>query len=91
MQKWVAFLFMDHMEAWSEMRRTNCPSLSASSGKTIYENPTIYTPGDLIEPAINGLEKGGLLKRLHYPKTARQLNVNTPAEVAITTPVFWDK
>lgn len=91
MQKWVAFFFMDHMEAWSEIRRTNYPALSSHTGKEIYENPTIYNAGDLIAPSINGLEGGGLLKRLFYPKSARQLNVNTPKEVSISTPVFWDK
>lgn len=91
MQKWVAFYYMNPMEAWSELRRTDCPALSSSSGKDIYENPSIYNAGDLIEPAINGLEGGGLVKRTHYPKSARQLNVNTPKEVSTATPVFWDK
>jgi len=90
MQKWVAFFYMNHMEAWSEIRRTDCPNLSSHTGKEIYENPSVYNAGDLIVPAVNGLESGGLLKRLYYPKVARQLNKNTPAEVPISTPVFWD-
>lgn len=91
MQKWVAFYYMNPMEAWSEIRRTDCPALSAHSGKEIYENSSVYEAGNLIEPAVNGLVGGGLVKRTHYPKTARQLNVNTPAEVSTATPVFWDK
>ncbi len=91
MQKWVAFLFMNHMEAWSEIRRTDCPSLASHTGKEIYEDATLYTPGNLIAPAINGLETGGLVKRLYYPKSAIQLNKNTPKSVVPSTPVFWDK
>jgi hypothetical protein len=90
MQKWVAFFYMNHMEAWSEIRRTDTPNLSSHTGKEIYENPSVYNAGDLIIPAVNGLESGGLIKRLYYPKVARQLNKNTPAEVPISTPVFWD-
>jgi len=90
MQKWVAFFYMNHMEAWSEIRRTDTPNLSSHTGKEIYENPSVYNAGDLIIPAVNGLESGGLIKRLFYPKVARQLNKNTPAEVPISTPVFWD-
>lgn len=90
MQKWVAFYYMNPMEAWSEIRRTDCPALSSHSGKEIYENSSVYEAGNLIEPAVNGLGRG-LVKRVHYPKTARQLNTNTPAEVPVSTPVFWDK
>lgn len=91
MQKWVAFFYMNHMEAWSEIRRTNCPATSPYTGKDIYEKTVGYEPGNLIVPAINGLEAGGLMKRTHYPRIARQLNPNTPAEKPASTPVFWDK
>lgn len=91
MQKWVAFYYMNPMEAWSEIRRTDCPALSTHTGKEIYEDPSVYEAGNLIVPAVNGLPEGGLVKRTHYPRTARQLNVNTPAEVSTATPVFWDK
>lgn len=91
MQKWVAFYYMNPMEAWSEIRRTGCPALSARSGREIYENPSVYEPGNLIVPAVNGLESGGLVKRTYYPSSARQLNPNTPAAVSPATPVFWDK
>lgn len=91
MQKWVAFYYMNPMEGWSELRRTDCPALSSHSGKEIYEDPSIYEAGNLIEPAINGLEAGGLVKRTYYPSSARQLNPNTPAAVSPATPVFWDK
>ena len=33
MQKWVALFYMDHIEAWSEIRRTDCPKLSSHQQK----------------------------------------------------------
>ena len=35
MQKWVSLFYMDHMEAWSEIRRTDCPKLSSYSAAQI--------------------------------------------------------
>lgn len=90
MQKWVALFYMDHMEAWSEIRRTDCPKLSAHSAADIYKDASIYTPGDLVAPWTNGLEAGGLMKRMTYPLSARQHNTNTPAAVPGSTPVWWD-
>lgn len=90
MQKWAALFYMDNMEAWSEIRRTDVPALSSHTGEEIYKDPSIYEPGDLITPTINGLEAGGLMKRMFYPLTARNLNNNTPAAQPGSTPVWWD-
>ncbi|MFI3286015.1 MAG: SusD/RagB family nutrient-binding outer membrane lipoprotein [Rikenellaceae bacterium] len=90
MQKWVALFYMDNMEAWSEMRRTDVPAVSSSSAKAIFADPTIYNPGDLIIPSTNALESGGLFKRMFYPYTARTLNANTPSAKAADTKVWWD-
>lgn len=89
MQKWVALFYMDNMEAWSEIRRTDVPALSPQDAKAINDDPTIYNPGDLISPYRNGLN-GGLIKRMYYPKTARDLNKNTPETKPASTPVWWD-
>lgn len=91
MQKWVALCYMDHMEAWSEIRRTDCPKLSVKSANDIYKNSTVYTPGELISPMRNGFGDGTMVKRMFFPLTARQLNTNTPASVPATTSVWWDK
>ena len=48
MQKWTALFMHDHMEAWSEIRRTDVPALSTASAAQIKANPALYTPGDLI-------------------------------------------
>ena len=90
MQKWVSLFYMDHMEAWSEIRRTDCPKLSSYSAEQIQKNASVYTPGDLVAPWTNGLEAGGLMKRMTYPLRARQQNANTPAAVPGSTPVWWD-
>ena len=90
MQKWAALCYMDNMESWSEIRRTDVPALSAKTGDAIFADATIYNPGELIEPAENGLEAGGLMKRMFYPKRARDLNKNTPAPKKGSDPVWWD-
>lgn len=90
MQKWAALCYMDNMESWSEIRRTDVPALSAQAGNAIFADATIYTPGELIEPYENGIEAGGLMKRMFYPKRARDLNKNTPAPKKGSDPVWWD-
>ena len=72
MQKWAALCYMDNMEAWSEIRRTDVPVLSDKTGSAIFADATIYNPGDLIEPVENGIEAGGLtLSRRHTQCTYR--------------------
>lgn len=92
MQKWVALFYMDNMEAWSEIRRTGYPELSEYTAKEIYEDPTLYTPGELIQNYRNSLANNSLMKRMYYPLKARQLNPNTPQLSGFygDTPVWWD-
>ncbi len=90
MQKWVALFYRDHMEAWSEIRRTDVPALSSATAKEIFNSPTGYNAGDMIEPGVNHINAGGLAKRVPYPSSARQLNSNTPAEKLLSDRVFWD-
>lgn len=93
MQKWVALFYMDNMEAWSEIRRTGYPELSVNTAKAIFEDPTIYTPGDLILNYRSSLDdQTSLMKRMYYPLRARNLNQNTPDASGYygSTPVWWD-
>ena len=90
MQKWAALFMRDHMEAWSEVRRTDVPTTCAATAKQIYQDGTVYEPGQMIVPARNFIVAGGLCKRVPYPSTARQLNKNTPAEKLLSDRVFWD-
>ena len=91
MQKWTALFMHDHMEAWSEIRRTDVPALSSASAAQIQANPAVYTPGDLIVPAVN--KKGGnnIAMSMPYSSSSRKYNVNTPKTARqITDKVFWD-
>lgn len=90
MQKWVAFFYRNHMEAWSEARRTDVPVLSSASAKNIYDDSTVYTAGDFINPGVNYITGGGLAKRLPFPSNARRYNKNTPATKLLSDRVFWD-
>ena len=89
MQKWVAFFYRNHMEAWSEARRTDVPVLSSYSAEQIYKDATVYTPGDFISPADNS-SSSKLCYRMPYPSNARRYNKNTPEAVTIGEHVFWD-
>lgn len=91
MQKWTAFFFRNHMEAWSEQRRTDVPALSEATAQDVYNGSTKYSAGDLINPGLNYYGKGNVCKRMPYPDNARKYNKNTPAAKTLADPVFWDK
>ncbi len=90
MQKWVALLYMDHMEAWSEQRRTNVPSWGLT-GKEYEADNTQYVAGDLIYPYRNDMGEKVVPVRVFYSTTSKNLNEYAPEQPALTTPVFWDK
>lgn len=90
MQKWVAFFYRNHMEAWSEARRTDVPALSSIPAKTVFEGSTDYKAGDFINPGVNFIQGEGLAKRIPYPSNARRYNKNTPAVKLLSDRVFWD-
>lgn len=91
MQKWVSLFMRDHMEAWSEARRTDYPAVSSADAKTVYADQTAYTAGDFIVPAVNHIEAGGVIMRVPYPENARKYNVNTPTFQTCDKKVFFDK
>ena len=90
MQKWVALFMRDHMEAWSEQRRTDVPKVSSRTAAQVKADPTIYTPGDLLVPVRNSKGNGGLCLSIPYSSDSRKYNSNTPAARKITDRVFWD-
>lgn len=90
MQKWASFFMRNHMEAWSEQRRTDVPALSTATAKEVFDGSTKYIAGDMINPGLNYYGKDNLCKRLPYPLSARQYNKNTPAVKTLADPVFWD-
>jgi len=90
MQKWVSLFMRDHMEAWTEARRTDVPAVSAVSGKDVLAGSESYNAGELIVPALNYYGDKGVAKRVPYPSTARTLNKNTPEAKNLSDKVFWD-
>lgn len=90
MQKWVALFMRDHMEAWSEQRRTDVPKVSAKTAAQVKADPTIYVPGELLIPVRNQKGNGGLCLSIPYSSDSRKYNTNTPAARSITDRVFWD-
>lgn len=90
MQKWVALLYMDHMEAWSEQRRTNVPAWNLK-GQEVAADATRYVAGDLIYPYRDDLGDKAVPLRVFYSTSSKNLNENVPKQPALTTPVFWDK
>ena len=90
MQKWVALFLHDHMEAWSEQRRTDVPAVSTMTATQIKANPMAYTPGELIIPVRNMKGNGGLCLSIPYSSDSRKYNNNTPTARNITDRVFWD-
>ncbi|MGN0282117.1 MAG: SusD/RagB family nutrient-binding outer membrane lipoprotein [Prevotella sp.] len=90
MQKWAAYFYRNHMEAWSEMRRTDVPVQTSLTTEEAYKDPTKYNAGDVFSPGLNYYGNGKTCKRMPYPSLARKLNKNTPAVKTLADPVFWD-
>lgn len=91
MQKWTALFMRDHMEAWSEIRRTDVPELSSATALQIKGNPQLYNPGDLILPSQNKKGDNNLAKSMPYASDSRKYNTNAPATPRqIKDKVWWD-
>jgi hypothetical protein len=85
-QKWASLAYGSHsLEAFFERNRTGYPRSSA-----VYSTDLNYIPGQLVYPK-NGVTGGKFPKRLVFPDVERSRNKNTPAEVPLTTPVWWAK
>lgn len=100
-QKWVALFYRDHMESWSELRRTGYPKYVALTEAELTAIATggdapaaKYNLGDLIVPWQNDMINSvgdKVVKRIYYPLSARRYNKNTPQSPSLDTPVWWDK
>lgn len=84
-QKWASFPGTHDLEAFFEQERTGYPV----SGALTYTDAG-YVAGHWVY-GKNGVTGGLFPKRLVYPAAARDRNKNTPAEVPITTKVWWGK
>ncbi|WP_345950432.1 SusD/RagB family nutrient-binding outer membrane lipoprotein [Mucilaginibacter sp. PAMB04274] len=86
-QKWASLPKTGHtLEGFFEQERTGYPRISP-----VYSTALAYVPGQWVYSAT-GVTTGKLFpKRLVFPDVERSRNNNTPAEVPITTPVWWGK
>jgi len=84
-QKWTTFPYGVHfLEGWFERNRTGIPVSSP-----VYSTDPSYIPGQFVTSKNSVLPPGQYPKRLVFPDAERSTNPNTPAEVPITTPVWW--
>ncbi len=85
-QKWVSLAQGSHaLEAFFEQERTGYPLNSP-----VYSTSTSYVPGQWVY-SPNGVTGGLFPKRLVFPAVETERNKNTPAQVPLTTPVWWAK
>ncbi|HMI02520.1 MAG TPA: SusD/RagB family nutrient-binding outer membrane lipoprotein [Pedobacter sp.] len=82
-QKWASLPGSHALEAFFEQERTGYPETT-----TKYTTDPGYIGGQWVY-SKGGVTGGRLPKRLVYPDSERSKNPNTPAEVPITTPVWW--
>lgn len=82
-QKWASFPGTHDLEGFFEKNRTGYPKTSP-----VYSTEAGYIPGQLVY-AKNGVTGGLFPKRLLFPDIERARNSNTPAEIPITTKVWW--
>ncbi|RVU02972.1 SusD/RagB family nutrient-binding outer membrane lipoprotein [Mucilaginibacter limnophilus] len=84
-QKWVSLFGPHAIEAFFEKNRTGYPRTS-----TVYSTDPDYVPGRLVIVPQTVIGQT-LPKRFVFPDFERSRNTNTPAEVPLSTPVWWAK
>lgn len=81
-QKWVA-MFKQGWEAFFDQERTGYPKKSS-----VPATDPNYVPGELTY-SVTGVTGGQFPKRLLFPSASKDVNVNTPTLVPVTTKVWW--
>ena len=84
-QKWIASYPGNGAEAFFEWHRTGIPATSP-----VYQTDPGYVPGEFVV-SINGVLGNGFPQRLLYPTNETSRNLNAPAVVPITTPIWWNQ
>ncbi len=86
-QKWASFPYGAHfIEGFFEKQRTGYPRTS-----NVYSTDSNYVAGQFVVSKNSVLPVGVLPRRLVYPDVEVSRNINTPALVPITAPVWWAK
>jgi len=81
-QKWVA-MFKQGAESFFDQARTGIPAYSPVGAESAE-----YVPGQLTY-SVNGVTSGAFPKRLLFTATSTDVNSNAPANVPVTTKVWW--
>ena len=86
-QKWASFPYgVEFIEGFFEKQRTGYPLTSP-----VYSTDPSYVPGQIVISKTSVLGPNQLPRRFPYPSSSRNSNPNTPAQVPISTPVWWAK
>ncbi len=83
-QKWASMVERGY-ESFFDHSRTGIPANSS-----VNSDEEGYVPGQFTY-SITGVTGGLFPKRLIFPSYSRRTNINTPAEVPLTEPVWWAK
>lgn len=83
-QKWVSMFRQGHESFWDQAR-TGYPMTSP-----VATTDSTYIPGQLTY-SVTGVTNKLFPKRLLFTTKSRSVNVNTPAQVPVTTKVWWMK
>jgi hypothetical protein len=84
-QKWASLPGSHALEGWFERNRTGFPLSSP-----VYSTDISYVSGQFVISAASAIGQA-YPKRIVFPDVERSRNRNTPAQVPITTPVWWGK
>ena len=82
-QKWISCFGSHALEAFFERNRTGYPKTSP-----VYSDDDAYVPGQIVL-SKNNVTQGKFPRRLVFPDVEVSRNSNTPAEIPLTTPVWW--
>jgi hypothetical protein len=86
-QLWASCAYGCHgIEGFFQKNRTGYPLTSP-----VYSDNVNYVPGQIVVSYSSVLAKGTLPQRLVFPYRVTSTNTNAPADVPITTPVWWAK
>jgi hypothetical protein len=84
-QKWASLPGSHSLESWFERNRTGFPLTSP-----VYSTDPLYKPGQFVVSATSVIGQA-FPKRIVFPDNEVSRNINTPAQVPITSPVWWGK
>lgn len=85
-QKWIAGVRSQAWESFLEINRTGYPQYG-----TVTSQDPAYVVGTLAPSMNTVLPVGQFPKRLIYPKTSTDYNVNTPVALPLNEKLWWHK